>query len=239
MGLLSKSNTSHEVNRVHTVIWATQCIKTSCRTIENANIDMVFACFCYSIQQSLTKARTHSGKPLMVMRNPPSKLTWFHIGCKGFSHIWKFACQSAHTRHRKTHLRNSILECLTNFGTIWGCGSKFQTTHTLKNSPNMNKIDYAGLLFWAPSVWKISLLGFDPSSHASCASLEKTDLLSKWKPQTCNRKIVQSSLSRRGAAKIYNYSISYIFSMIWESPHTCHGKTTMGIGAEFGPSFFL
>lgn len=121
---------------------------------------------------------------------------------------------------------------------VW-IGSKFQTTHTLKNSPNMNKIDYAGLLFCAPSVWKISLLGFDPSSHASCASLEKTDLLSERKPQTCNRKIVQSSLSRRGAAKIYNYSISYIFSMIWESPHTCHGKTTMGIGAEFGPSFFL
>ena len=109
-------------------------------------------------------------------------------------HIQKLVCQSAHARHRKTHLRNSILECLTNFGTIWGCGSKFQTTHTLKNSPDMNKLDYAGLLFCTPSVWKISLLGFDPSSHASCASLEKTDLLSERKPQTCNTKIVQSSL---------------------------------------------
>ena len=54
-----------------------------------------------------------------------------------------------------------------------------------------------------------------------------------------NLQNILSSLSRRGAARIYNYSISYIFSMIWESPHTCHGKTTMGIGAEFGPSFFL
>ena len=65
---------------------------------------------------------------------------------------------------------------------------------TQEDPPSKFKNRLRRFAFCTPSVWKNSLLGFDPSSHASCASLEKTDLLSERKPQTCNTKIVQSSL---------------------------------------------